>query len=129
NAMFQSMLAKKEVYSLMEQFIPMLMSAMAMIATVPPLMIIFKLRGEEKKHRTEIVLVQGVSRYQLLSSYIVLSLLLGFAALSITAIGLWSAGTVVVGGGLSFSTVYESSIVFFLSMFLMFGLVILFFVS
>src|SRR5699024_7080429 len=91
NEMLQAMLAKKEGYSLMEQFIPMLMSAMAMIATVPPLMIIFKLRGEEKKQRTEIVLVQGVSRYRLLSSYIVLSLLLGFAALSIIAIGLWSA--------------------------------------
>src|SRR5690625_6004065 len=69
----------------------MLMTVMAMISTVPVLMTMFKLKGEEGKNRTEHILGRAVSRTQLLGSYFIISIVVGFVVLSLTAVGLWSA--------------------------------------
>src|SRR5699024_2543412 len=60
-------------YSLTEQFITMLMSTMAMIGTIPVLMAMLKLIGEEKKNRTEHLLSRAVSRTRLIVSSFFLS--------------------------------------------------------
>ena len=53
NEMLAELLTPVEGFSLTEQFITMLMSIMAMISTIPALMAMLKIIGEEKKNRTE----------------------------------------------------------------------------
>ncbi len=71
----------------------MLMSVMAMISTIPALMAVLKLNGEEKKNRTEHLLSRAVSRTNLMGSSLLVALVVAFIMLSLAVIGLWSAGT------------------------------------
>ncbi|MBS4201889.1 ABC transporter permease [Bacillus sp. FJAT-49732] len=124
--MMEEILTSVEGYSLTEQFISMLMSILAMISTIPALMAILKLKGEEGKNRTEHLLSRAVSRSRLLTSYVIVSFGIGFLTLSMAAIGLWSAGAAVMDDGISFSTIYGAAIAYLPAMWTMIGLAVLF---
>lgn len=125
NEMLQQMLVQEEGLSLMEQFIPMLMSVMAMICTIPALMAILKLKGEERYRRIEPILSRSVSRPKLIGSYLIISLVVGFLSLSLAAIGLWSAGNAVMEDGLDFVMIYQSAMVYLPAIWLMTSLAVL----
>jgi len=101
-----------EGFSLTEQFLTMLMSIMAMICTVPVLMFILKLRGEEKKNRTEHLLSRAVSRTRLLGSYFIIAMVGGFVMMLLSIIGLWSAGKAVMDEAISFGSMFNSAMVY-----------------
>src|SRR5690625_5694658 len=100
--MFQQMITPEAGFTLTEQFITMLMSVLAMLGTISVLMAVLKLVGEERKGRTEHILARVVSRFRLLFSGLWIALLARFFMLSFFGIGLWSAGFIVVEGGVWF---------------------------
>ncbi|WP_010098390.1 ABC transporter permease [Ornithinibacillus scapharcae] len=118
----QKMLVTEEGYSLIEQFLPMLMMVMAILAAIPAIMSINKLYGEEKKQRIEHVLGRAVSRTSLMRSYLVIASINGCVMLSLAAVGLWLAGSLVVTDGLEFSLVYGAAITYFPATLVMIGL-------
>ncbi|TKC16184.1 ABC transporter permease [Robertmurraya kyonggiensis] len=122
NEMYQQMLQLSEGASLVEQFIPTLMVVISLIATIPPIMAINKLRGEEKKGRLDHLLGRAVSRSRLLGSYLILSVVNGFVMLSLSAIGLWSAGNAVVENGMDFGMLFGAAFVYYPAMLVMIGL-------
>ncbi|WP_042144414.1 ABC transporter permease [Paucisalibacillus sp. EB02] len=109
----QNMLVTADGYTLTEQFLPMLMMVMAILATVPAVMNMNKLCGEEKKGRMEHVLSKAVSRTKLMASFLLISIVSGFVMLSLSGIGLWATGTSVVEDGLDFGMVYGATIVYY----------------
>src|SRR6185437_2867871 len=111
NEMLAELLAPIEGFSFTDQFIMMLMSIMAMLSTVPALMAMNKLIGEEKKNRTEHLLGRMVSRTRLMGSLFVVSIVTSFVMLSLAAIGLWSAGNAVMAEGLAFGTLYGAAMI------------------
>ncbi|MBP1968341.1 ABC-2 type transport system permease protein [Virgibacillus natechei] len=125
NEVMEQMLMEEEGYTLTEQFIPMLMIIMALLATVPPIMAMNKLYGEEKKNRIEHLLGRAVSRTRLMGSYVVISIVNGFIMLSLTAIGLWAAGAAVMEDGFAFGTIYGAALVYYPAMLVMIGLAVL----
>ncbi|AXF57511.1 ABC transporter permease [Salicibibacter kimchii] len=125
NEMMEQMLVEEEGYTLTEQFIPMLMIVMGLLATVPPVMAMLKLHGEEKKNRIEHVLSRAVSRTRLMGSYLVIAIVNGFVMLSLTGIGLWSTGTVSMEEGLDFVTIYGAALVYYPAMLVMIGIAVL----
>lgn len=122
NEMLAELLTPIEGFSLTDQFITMLMSIMAMMSTIPALMVMNKLIGEEKKNRTEHLLVRVVSRTRLMGSSYVMSIITSFVMISLSAIGLWSAGNAVMEEGLEFGTLYGAAIVYLPAMWIMIGL-------
>ncbi|MFC7063734.1 ABC transporter permease [Halobacillus seohaensis] len=127
NEMMAQMLKPVEGVSLTEQFIPMLMLVIALMATIPPLVAINKLRGEEKKERIDHLLGRAVSRHKLLGGYLILSVLNGFVMLSLAAIGLWSAGAAVMEEGLGFGTIYSAALAYYPATLVMIGITVLLF--
>jgi ABC-2 type transport system permease protein len=125
NDMLREMLVQEEGYSLTEQFIPMLMMVMSLLAAVPPVMAMLKLYGEEKKNRLEQMLAASVSRTKLMGSYCFIAVLNGFIMVSLTAIGLWSAGTVVMDEAFTFGTIYGAAIVYYPAVLVMIGIAVL----
>jgi ABC-2 type transport system permease protein len=122
NELLEELLIAEEGYSLTEQFIPMLMLVMAILATIPPIMVINKLIGEERKNRIEPILSKAVSRYQLMGSYLILAIFNGWIMLSLTAAGLWVAADAVMEDSFSFSMIYEAGIVYFPAILVFVGL-------
>ncbi|GGM18786.1 ABC transporter permease [Paraliobacillus quinghaiensis] len=124
NEMMEQMFQLTEGGSITEQFIPMLLIVMAIMSTIPPIMAMNKLRGEEKKDRLEHLLGRAVSRTRLMGGYVVLSVVNGFVMVSLSAIGLWSAGTAVMEEGLEFSMIYGASMSYFPAVLVMIGLAV-----
>lgn len=114
-----------EGFSLIEQFIPMLMSIMAMLSTVPVLMAMLKVIGEEKNNRMEHLLSRAVSRPILLGSSLAISMIVSLVMLSLSAFGLWAAGTSVVDGGLDIKVVFQAALIYLPAVWVMIGVAML----
>ena len=69
NDMVQAFLPKDSDFSLSQQFLTMLVAIMSLIGTIPAVMTITKLRGEENKNRTEHFYSRAVSRTSVLGVY------------------------------------------------------------
>lgn len=113
NDLLASMVVADENSSLTAQFLPMLMAVLAFISTIPALLAIHKVVGEERKSRVDHLLGRAVSRKKLLVSYLALALFTGFVMLSFSALGLWLAGTTSMEDPFPFFTVWQASIVHF----------------
>ncbi|WP_240315640.1 hypothetical protein [Sporosarcina sp. PTS2304] len=113
NELFASMIVADEHSSLATQFLPMLMAVLAFIGTIPALLAIHKLAGEERKSRVDPLLGRAVSRVKLLGAYVVLALFNGFVMLSFAGFSLWTAGTVSMEEPFAFGTVWQAGIVHF----------------
>jgi ABC-2 type transport system permease protein len=124
NETMKQLLQPKEGVTLIEQFIPMLMIIISLLATVPPVMAVNKLRGEEKKDRIVHLLSKSVSRTKLLGSYFLISIINGFMMILLAALGLWSAGNAVVEGGLSFEMIFNAALSYYPAMFVMISLAV-----
>ncbi|WP_404450588.1 ABC transporter permease [Virgibacillus necropolis] len=125
NEMMEQMLATTaEGYSITEQFIPMLMIIMALLATVAPIMAMNKLYAEEKKNRIEHLLGRAVSRTRLMGSYLIISVVNGFIMISFAAIGLWAAGAAVTDEGFEFGMIYGAAIAYYPAMLVMIGIAV-----
>ncbi|ADU31065.1 ABC transporter permease [Evansella cellulosilytica] len=126
NEMMKQILADIEGASIVEQFLPMLMIVITLLATVPPIMAMNKLRGEEKKDRIDHILGRAISRNHLMGSYIVIAVINGFLMFSLAALGLWSAGDAVMEEGLSFSMIYGTMMSYFPAMLVMVAICVFF---
>jgi len=124
NDLMEQMLQPAEGVSLTEQFIPMLLIVMALLATVPPVMAMNKLRGEEKKDRLDHLLGRAVSRTKLMGGYLVLSMINGFVMISLAALGLWSAGAAVMDEGLDFGMIYGAAMSYYPAMLVIVGVAV-----
>ncbi|QAS51401.1 ABC transporter permease [Halobacillus litoralis] len=125
NETMKQLLKPAEGVTLVEQFIPMLMIVISLLATVPPVMAVNKLRAEEKKEQIVHLLSRNVSRNKLLGSYLLISIGNGFVMLMLAALGLWSAGTAVVDGGLSFQMIFGAALSYYPAMLVMISIAVL----
>ncbi|MGM0875687.1 MAG: ABC transporter permease [Bacillota bacterium] len=125
NEMMTDLLTPVEGLSLTEQFLSMLMSVISMICTVPALMFMLKLKGEEKKNRIEHLLSRAVSRIKVIGSYLLLSMIFGFVMLFLALIGLWSAATSVMNDAIPFTMMFEAAMVYLPAIWMMIGLAVL----
>ena len=124
NEMLEQLLMAEEGYSLTEQFLPMLLLVMAILTTVPPIMSVNRLLGEEKKNRIEHFLARAVSRTQLIGSYLLIGVINGFVMLSLTAIGLWLAAASVMDDVFAFGTIYGGIMAYYPALLVMIGVAI-----
>ncbi|WP_330949379.1 ABC transporter permease [Virgibacillus sp. MG-45] len=124
NEVMQDFLAPIPGVSLTDQFISLLLTIMAMIGTIPVLLSLLKLKGEESKHRLESMLALPISRYQLLGSYFMIAMLLSIFMNLLAVLGLWSVGNTVLDNGLSLMTLIKSDIVYLPAIWVMVGVAI-----
>ncbi|MGN7410695.1 ABC transporter permease [Sporosarcina sp. SAFN-010] len=111
NELLANMLTGNSDRPVAEQFLPMLMLVMAFIATIPGILALHKLVGEEKKGRVDSVLGRRVSRTQLMGGYVFVAVMNGVVMNSLAATGLWLAGRSVMAEPLTIATVFGASAV------------------
>lgn len=123
--MMEQMLSPVEGFSLTEQFMTLIMVIISLLATAPVLMTILKLKGEEKKNRTEHILARAVSRPKVMGSYLVVGLLTAVVMQMLAAIGLWSASVPVMEDPIPLSTFLGASLVYLPAIWVMTGMAVL----
>ncbi|PYZ97684.1 ABC transporter permease [Alteribacter lacisalsi] len=123
--MMREILAPESGLSLTEQYLTMLMAVIAMICTIPPLMMMLKLKGEERKERIGHLLTRVVSRTRVMGSYFVLAILTSIVMLFLAMFGLWSAAAGVMDDPLAFGVVFEAAMVYLPAVWIMIGAAVL----
>ncbi|QCR33714.1 ABC transporter permease [Lysinibacillus sp. SGAir0095] len=126
NDLMKQMLSSSKSHTFTEQFMSMIMMISAIIASIPAVMSMNKLYGEEKKGRIEHLLVRAISRTKLLGSYLVISIINGFVMLSVASIGMWFASLAVLDVSLSFRKVYGMGLVYYPALLVMISVAVLF---
>ncbi len=124
NSAMVELMHLEEGESMLERFLPMLMIVIALFATIPPVMAMNKLRGEEKKERIVHIVSRAVSRTTLLGSYLLIAVVNGFVMIFLAALGLWSAGNTVVEGGLSAELIFGNALSYYPAILVMIGLAV-----
>jgi ABC-2 type transport system permease protein len=122
NEMIAEMLPPVEGFTLTEQFMTMLMAIISMICTIPPIMFLLKLKGEEKRGLSEHILARAVSRSRLLGSYLTLSLVFGFVMLLLAILGLWVAADSVMDDPISLQSFLKAGLVYLPALWIMTGI-------
>ncbi|KMJ59447.1 ABC transporter permease [Bacillus sp. LL01] len=122
NEMMSEMLPPVEGFTLTEQFMTMLMAIISMLCTIPPIMFLMKLKGEEKRGQIEHILARAVSRYRLLGSYLILSLVFGFVMLFLAILGLWVAADSVMEDPISLQSFMKAGLVYLPALWVMTGI-------
>ena len=125
NEMMAQMLTPAEGYTLTEQFITMLMAVISMLCTIPPIIFLLKIKGEEKRGHLENILSRAISRTRLLGSYFVLSLVSGALMLFLAIIGLWVAADAVMEAPIPLQSFLKAGLVYLPAIWVMIGLGVL----
>ncbi|WP_078552387.1 ABC transporter permease [Bacillus alkalicellulosilyticus] len=126
NEVLVEMLAGVEGVSLTEQFLTMLSAVISMICTIPALLFMLKLKGEEKRQRTEHLLSRAVSRTSVIGSYLGISLVFGTLMLLFAIVGLWSAASAVMKDPISLGTMLQAGIIYIPAIAVMVGMAVVF---
>lgn len=124
NEMYQQMLFSEEGYSMTEQFIPILVIVMSIIATIPPVMAMNKLRAEEKKDRVDQLLASSVSRFNLLGSHLALASFNAVFMLFISMFGFWMAADASMDEGISLGVLIKAFMAYLPASLVMVGLAV-----
>ncbi len=124
NEMIQQLIEANSNFSLSEQFMTVIMLVMAIIGTIPAVIFALKIRSEEKKKRIENILSKSVSKNELLLTNLIISLVLGFLMLILSAYGLYFASSQVMDDPISLFTMLKSIVVYYPAMLIMIGLAI-----
>lgn len=120
--LIQQMLPPIEGLSMTEQFITMLMAVIAITGSIPPLLMILKLRAEEKKNRIEQLYARAVSRSQMMGSYLFIAAVVGFVGLFLSVAGLWSAAAATMDDPISFGVAFNAAMAYFPAILIMTGI-------
>lgn len=125
NEMLAKVFTQASGFSLTEQFITMLMKIITMACTIPALMAILKLKGEENRNHSEHLLSRAVSRKRNMGSYLIVSITSAIIMVSLASIGLGTVGNSVMEEGIPLGTFYSAAIVYLPAMLVMIGVAVL----
>lgn len=108
--------------SLVQEFVALLMALMAIMSTVPALLVVLKLSGEEKAGRIDQLLARSVSRTRLMLSFIIPAMLVAVLIQLLSSIGLWMAGMFVMDQPLSLVTTIKTALAYVPALWVMLGI-------
>ncbi len=121
----QDLIVQQTGFTLMEQFIPVLMSVMGIFGTIPALMAVLKVKGEETNGRLEHILSKSVSRNRLLSGYVLLAIITSVVSLGLAGIGLGGMGISTIDEPMPITLFLKSAMVYLPALWVMIGLAVL----
>jgi len=125
SGILEQMIPEAQGFSLTERFVTMLMAVLSILGTIPILMYILKLSGEEKGNRTEHLLSKAVSRNRVIGSYTIIAILAAPITQLMSVLGLWSAAIFVMDDLISLTTFLKAAFVHIPAMWIMVGLAVL----
>lgn len=123
--LMQQLIVQQSGFSITEQFIPVLMSVMAILGTIPVLMAVLKVKGEETNGRLEHILSKAVSKNGLLGSYVLLAVLASFVILGLAGLGLGGVGIAVIEEDLQLTMFLKAAMAYLPAAWMMVGIAVL----
>lgn len=111
NEMLKKMLAGSGD-NYIESFLPTLMVIMAIVATIPAIMSLYKIKNEINMQRIDNIFAKPVSRTYYFSGFIVISLINAVMMIFLASLGMYIAQASVLDNPFTFWTMIKSGIVY-----------------
>ena len=108
--------------SVTDQFVALLMVIMSVMAAVPTIGLMLRLRAEERQGFTEQILSTSVSRVKLFGAYLGISFAASVAFQVLAAISFWGAASVVMDAQPSLSIYLQAALNYLPAIWVMLGL-------
>lgn len=112
NEVILQILGTSEESNLTEQFISVIMKVVAIIATIPAMMVFHRLKSEEKSARLDHFLARPLSRIRVFSHYIGFAFFTSILMLKIGIISLAGVGILVLDEPIGFMTMFFAQLVY-----------------
>lgn len=126
NEMFQQIFIGIDDADLTMGFMSFVVVMMALIAAVPVVAVLLKVKSEEKKNRLEHVLARSVSRSEALLSYGKIALLTAPLMLLLVALGLFLASAAVMDEAIAFGSMLIAVMVYLPALWMLLGVAMCF---
>ncbi|MCL2382826.1 MAG: ABC transporter permease [Oscillospiraceae bacterium] len=123
--MMQQIFLSNDQFTISEQFMSFLMVIMSVVTTVPVLMIMLKIRTEEKKGRLEAIYAKRISRSKVLFNYLFISIVSSVLFVNASVFGLWSAQYAVMAEPIAYQTILIAGMSFLPAMWVLLGFAVL----
>jgi len=120
--LFQQILASETGTCMMEAFLTFIMIIFAIVATVGALVLVLKIRNEEKNGRLEAIFARDVKKTNALLGYAFYACLSGVIYLFMIACGMYLAGSLVMESPFGFTTLLIASLVYLPALWIIVGL-------
>jgi len=111
-----------EGHTLTEGFIGMVINVMVLLATIPALMAILKLAGEEKAHRMDNILSKAVSRHRMLTAYLIFAVAQSVIMIFAVSFGMWFTAALVMEDPITFGNMIGGYFIYLPAVLTMIGL-------
>jgi ABC-2 type transport system permease protein len=127
NEMYAMLIGSNPDFTAAQMFVSMVTAIMSMLALIPVLMVILKVRGEEKEGRSEHLLSRSVSRVRYISGYTAAAFAAAVLMQFGIVIGLYSVAMSVLPdpGDLTFAYLLQANMAFLPAIWVMVGLAVL----
>lgn len=112
NEAIMQIIGNTETYSITEQFISILMKIMAIISTIPALMVFHRIKTEERFGRLDHLLARPISRLKVFITYVSLGFLTSIVMLVLGIVSLAGIGVSVIDVSISFMTLVKAQLVY-----------------
>jgi len=122
NEMLQQVFLNNMDFTFAEQMTVTLMIISAVLATIPVLIILLRIRTEESKGRLEQIYAKPVSRKKVLINHLIVAIACSIDFILLFCLGLWIAAFSVMAEPIGFWTVISSGIVYLPAIWVMIGL-------
>lgn len=122
NEMMQQIFLSNTDFTFAEQFLTTLLVMYSMFITVPVLLILNKIRTEEKKGRIEHLYTKPIARRKVFANYILITLVSSIIMMTLFVVGLWAAAYTVMAEPLLLTTALAAGLVYLPAIWVMMGL-------
>lgn len=122
SAQLKQAVASMSGADLNEQFISLIMLIIALCSAIPAIVMMLKLRGEEKRNRTEHLLARPVSKTRMMADYLGLAVIAGAVTQFAATLGLWAASASVMDNPISFGSMMSTGMAYIPAIMVMVGL-------
>jgi ABC-2 type transport system permease protein len=109
---------------LMDPVVALLMLIMAVISAVPVVLVVVRLKSEEKRKRLELFYSGAVSRVYTLGGYALIALLLAFVLQLTTALGMWAAAWMSMDNPITLGLMLKTALNYLPAVLFMVGLAV-----
>ncbi|MGA8943067.1 MAG: ABC transporter permease [Thermoactinomyces sp.] len=118
----QAFISNETGESITDQLVTLLIAIMSLIALIPSVSAVLKLKGEETRNLTENIYSCAVSRTRMLAGYYMLAAMVSIVMQLLIVLGLWSVGQLVMEDAIAFDQMLISACVYLPAMWAVTGL-------
>lgn len=122
NDMMKQIFITDDNTAILDQFISVMTSITSIIATVPSVLAILKIRTEESSGRMDIIMSHKVSRSSIIGSYFFIAIIISVILQLVFAVSMWSGGMTVLKDPIKLSYFIKAAISYLPAIWLTIGL-------